>query len=53
MVAANTWGQDRGTRFAGRSAILGPGGVVVAEAPAEGDAVLVYDTARWSPGKAR
>jgi predicted amidohydrolase len=53
MIAANTWGQDRGTRFAGRSAILGPGGVVVAEAPAEGDAVLVYDTARWSGRRAR
>ena len=44
MIAANTWGEDRGTRFAGRSAILAPGGHVVAEAPSEGDAVLVVDT---------
>lgn len=43
FVAANTWGTDRGTRFSGRSAILDPDGVVVAEAPVEGDAVIVAE----------
>ena len=43
-VAANTWGDDRGTRFCGRSAILGPGGVVVAQAGVEGDGILLVDT---------
>ncbi len=40
LVAADTWGEDRGTRFAGRSVILGPGGVVAALGP-EGDGVIV------------
>lgn len=44
FVAANTWGSDRGTRFAGRSAILAPGGRVVAEAAEEGDEVVIFDT---------
>ena len=44
FVAANTWGEDQGTQFSGRSAILAPGGRVAASAPAEGDAVLVVDT---------
>lgn len=41
FVAADCWGEDRGVRFYGRSAILGPGGQVLAMAPATGDAVLV------------
>lgn len=44
FVAANGWGECRGVRFAGRSAILAPGGAAVAVAPAEGDALLVVDT---------
>jgi predicted amidohydrolase len=43
-VAANTYGVDRGVRFSGRSAILAPGGRVVATTGAEGDAVIVVDT---------
>jgi predicted amidohydrolase len=43
MVAGNSWGEDRGTRFSGRSAVLGPGGVVLGALPAEGDDVLVVD----------
>ncbi len=45
LVAANTWGTDRGTTFSGRSVILGPDGRVLAEAPYEGDRVLVADVA--------
>lgn len=41
FVAADRWGEDRGVRFYGRSAILAPGGAVAAIAPAEGDAILV------------
>ena len=44
FVAADCWGQDRGTTFYGRSAILRPGGDVAAIAPATGDTVLVVDT---------
>jgi predicted amidohydrolase len=44
FVAANGWGESRGVRFSGRSAILAPGGAPVAVAPAEGDALLVVDT---------
>jgi len=43
FVAANTWGEDEGVRFTGRSAILAPGGEVVTEAPYEGDCVLVAE----------
>ena len=43
FVAANTWGEEEGLRFSGRSAILAPGGRVVAEAPHEGDHVLVVE----------
>lgn len=43
MVAADNWGEDRGTRFAGRSAILGPGGVVLAELGPEGDGVVIAE----------
>lgn len=45
LVAANTWGTDRGTTFSGRSVILGPRGELLAEGPASGDAVLVADVA--------
>lgn len=41
LLAANTWGEDRGVHFSGESVILGPGGTVLAQAPAQGDAVLV------------
>ena len=43
MVAANTWGDDRGVGFSGESAILGPNGAVLAQAPVEGNAVLVAE----------
>lgn len=43
VVAANSWGADGDVTFCGQSAILGPGGEVIAEAPAEGDAVLVAE----------
>lgn len=43
FVAADRWGEERGTRFYGRSAILRPGGSVAALAPAEGDGVLLAD----------
>lgn len=43
FVAANTWGVDRGTAFWGRSSIVAPGGQLVAQAPASGDAVLVIE----------
>ena len=46
MVAANTHGVDRGVGFSGRSAILAPGGRVVAEAEPSGDAVILVDTAQ-------
>ena len=39
LVAANTWGEDRGTAFTGRSAVL-ERGKVVAYAAATGDAVV-------------
>lgn len=44
MVAANRWGEEEGVRFSGMSAILAPGGRVVASAEAEDDAILVIDT---------
>lgn len=43
LVAADTWGEDRGTRFAGRSVIFGPGGVALGELGPSGDGVLVVD----------
>jgi predicted amidohydrolase len=45
MVAGNTWGADRGTTFSGRSAVLGPGGVVLGALPPTGDGVLVVEVA--------
>lgn len=51
MVAANTWGEDRGVGFSGESAILGPGGEVFAQAPAEGNQVLVVDAQELSQGR--
>lgn len=44
FVAANAWGLDGSVSFCGRSAIFAPGGVLAAEAPAEGDHVLLVDT---------
>lgn len=44
FVAANRWGEERGVRFCGRSAILAPDGRAVAKAPPDGDGVLVVDT---------
>ncbi|HJN74380.1 MAG TPA: carbon-nitrogen hydrolase family protein [Myxococcota bacterium] len=49
FVAADTWGTDRGTRFYGRSAILGPDGLVAALAPEEGDCVLVHEVESRGP----
>ena len=43
FVAANAWGPDGDIAFCGRSAIFGPGHVLLAEAPAEGDTVLVAE----------
>ncbi|MGC6509368.1 MAG: carbon-nitrogen hydrolase family protein [Myxococcota bacterium] len=43
FVAANSWGQDNGTKFCGLSAILGPKGKLLAQAPKEGNAVIVAD----------
>ncbi len=44
LIAADTWGEDRGTRFAGRSVILGPGGLTLGELGREDDGVLVVET---------
>lgn len=49
FVAANAWGEDRGTHFSGRSAILAPDGSVAAAAPEEGDRVILVDTQAASP----
>jgi predicted amidohydrolase len=43
LVAANTYGEDEGTKFRGRSAILDPQGGTQAFAPASGDCVLTLD----------
>jgi len=43
FIAANTWGEDGATRFTGRSAILGPGGIVLARAESTGNQVLISD----------
>lgn len=52
FVAANTWGVDQGVRFAGRSAVLGPGGVVLGALDEEGDGLLVVDAASLPAGDA-
>lgn len=44
MVAADRWGTERGVRFYGRSAILGPQGRVLGVLPASGDGVLYAET---------
>ena len=44
MVAADRWGEERGIRFYGRSAILGPQGRVLGVLPATGDGVLYAET---------
>lgn len=41
FVAANTYGVEEGTPFRGRSSILAPDGGIAADAPAEGDAVVL------------
>lgn len=48
MVAANRWGEERGVRFSGKSSILAPYGRIAAEAEAEGDSVVLVDTADWA-----
>jgi len=40
FVAANSWGWERDLQFSGRSAIFGPGGKILASAPAEGNTIL-------------
>jgi predicted amidohydrolase len=45
FVAANTWGLDGDTEFSGSSMILAPGGLVAAEAPRTGDAVILAESA--------
>lgn len=49
VVAADRWGEERGTRFAGGSAIVDPGGRVLASRE-RGDGVVM---ARIDPGLAR
>ena len=53
LIAANSWGEDRGVRFCGRSAIMAPDGTIVAEAASEGDEVLVVEVqtgpVEWMP----
>ena len=50
FIAANTWGEDRGTRFSGRSVVM-VDGVALASAEREGDAVVVAEVeGRRSPG---
>ncbi len=44
LVVADRWGEERGTTFYGRSAILGPDDAVLGTLPATGDAVLFADT---------
>jgi predicted amidohydrolase len=41
LLAANTWGTERGVRFSGRSVIMAPSGQVLASAPSAGDAVVL------------
>lgn len=53
LVAANTWGEDSGTVFSGRSAIMAPSGAVVAQSAATGDDVLVVDTAELTEKQLR
>lgn len=43
LVAANNVGEERGTRYLGRSIIVSPSGEVLAEADGENEAVLVAD----------
>lgn len=43
LVAADNWGEDRGTVFAGRSCILGPGGRVLATLGPTGDGIALAD----------
>lgn len=45
LVAANTYGNGEGLKFRGESAILAPGGSVVAKAATSGDDVVYFDTA--------
>lgn len=52
MVAANRWGVEAGVQFSGRSAILAPGGEVVAAADAEGDAIVIVETDEWGTSRA-
>lgn len=47
FVAANSWGDDSGTTFSGSSAILGPRGVLLAQAPKAGNAVIVANVPRF------
>lgn len=49
LVAADTWGEDSGTRFAGRSVIWGPGGSVLASAGPVGDGLVVAEIPTPSP----
>jgi predicted amidohydrolase len=51
FVAANSWGEDGGIQFSGRSAIIAPNGDVVAQAEAEGDEVLVVEVQEVVPGQ--
>jgi len=43
FIAGNTWGEDEGITFAGRSTILGPDGRAHARAPFTGDTVIMAE----------
>jgi len=43
LVAANHFGQERETRYLGRSVITGPNGAMIAEAPPDRSAILYAD----------
>lgn len=43
LLAANRAGEERGRRFLGRSLIAGPDGEILAEAPADGETMLMAD----------
>jgi predicted amidohydrolase len=44
ILAADTWGEDSGVAFFGRSTILTRDGSIAAEAPVRGDMILFADT---------
>lgn len=43
IIAADTWGEDEGVEFFGRSTILERDGTIAAEAPVRGDMIVLAD----------